>query len=456
MSLKKILFIFVIMFMFIVNVNALKLEFSGNSTITNDIQESLTIKLKLEEGDLADPNASVENISFSLDYDESLIDVSIDKENDFGYASKLNNKEIWIYSAGKSIADNEILKLNIDNKSMDNITSSIKIGSNVKLNGNDITISEVEKELNLKYKPTTTTRVLNTSAKIKNITATNSTMKPAFSDSIKDYKIYVSKDTIKQITIKSDYEMPGVTLAVSCKTGCTSDTTIPNKLNLIMGKNEATFVYTSEDGKKEETYNFVIYRGPTTDGSNKLASLSVDGFQLKEEFKSTSLDYNLTIPYDVESINVNALAEDEAANIKIKDNEELKVGENVVTITVTSNETEEKMIYNITVVREEFTPISTTTTKPIVPVDDKKDDNNTLLIVLLAIGGSVIIGLSAYFIFFKKSKPKKNDKKKVDIKEEKDAAISKDDNKEIEMEKTPTTVDDALKDLMETKQYNIK
>ena len=312
-----------------------------------------------------------------------------------------------------------------------------------------------QKEFTIRNNPKTTTAALNTSAKLSGFTVANTTIKPAFDKSIKDYKIYVNKDTIKQITIKPTTEQTGTTFSVSCTMGCTPDSNVPNKINISMGKNVAIFTFTSEDGKNTEIYKFTIYRGETTDGSNFLASLNIKGFNINEEFDKNKLDYTATVSYETESIEIDALGEDENADIQIKGNENLKVGENVITITVTSAETEEKKIYNITVTRQEFNEEENTTTSPVIKTENKKK-NNTLLIVLLIVGSTLIIGLAAYFIFFYKKKDKKK-ASELKSEEEKKEALAREELLQktfTDLENESTSVDDALRDLMKTKEIS--
>ena len=234
--------------------------------------------------------------------------------------------------------------------------------------------------------------------------------------------------------------------------GCTSDSSIPNKLSLVPGKNEATFTFTSEDGTNTEVYNFIIYRGETTDGSKKLASLEVTGYEFNEKFNKDVLDYTLEVPYEIEELDIKAVAEDEKADVKIKGGTDLAVGENVITITVTSAETEEKNIYNITVNRKEFIPAESTTTTGAILEDDlnneKESNDDLILLIIIGVIGTLIIGISAYFIFFRKKKEKLPKKKTEDL------SIKEKDYELLE-EKEPTTVDEALLDLMKTKELEI-
>ena len=454
MKIKKYILALLLAFAFALNVNAASLSLEPDSnTIFEDGNIKVNIKLNLGSGE------SVDKVQFKLAYDKSLLRPTLDN-NSFGYAQALTDDSVFIAASDKLSSGNigtiiiTALTLPDDvsysTKTLFQITNVEFKNKETSTNGDSI-----QKEFTIRNNPKTTTAALNTSAKLSGFTVANATIKPAFDKSIKDYKIYVNKDTIKQITIKPTTEQTGTTFSVSCTMGCIPDSNVPNKINISMGKNVAIFTLTSEDGKNTEIYKFTIYRGETTDGSNFLASLNIKGFNINEEFDKNKLDYTATVSYETESIEIDALGEDENADIQIKGNENLKVGENVITITVTSAETEEKKIYNITVTRQEFKEEENTTTSPVIKTENKKK-NNTLLIVLLIVGSTLIIGLAAYFIFFYKKKDKKK-ASELKSEEEKKEALAREELLQktfTDLENESTSVDDALRDLMKTKEIS--
>ena len=454
MKIKKYILALLLAFAFALNVNAASLSLEPDSnTIYEDGNIKVNIKLNLGSGE------SVDKVQFKLAYDKSLLRPTLDN-NSFGYAQALTDDSVFIAASDKLSSGNigtiiiTALTLPDDvsysTKTLFQITNVEFKNKETSTNGDSI-----QKEFTIRNNHKTTTAALNTSAKLSGFTVANATIKPAFDKSIKDYKIYVNKDTIKQITIKPTTEQTGTTFSVSCTMGCIPDSNVPNKINISMGKNVAIFTLTSEDGKNTEIYKFTIYRGETTDGSNFLASLNIKGFNINEEFDKNKLDYTATVSYETESIEIDALGEDENADIQIKGNENLKVGENVITITVTSAETEEKKIYNITVTRQEFNEEENTTTSPVIKTENKKK-NNTLLIVLLIVGSTLIIGLAAYFIFFYKKKDKKK-ASELKSEEEKKEALAREELLQktfTDLENESTSVDDALRDLMKTKEIS--
>lgn len=454
MRIKKLLLGLLVGIFTIVNVDALTLELSSNknSIKTGDSAE-FTVKLK----DIGETEFNL--VEFEVDFNKEVIEFSSLKNLDFGTNQEFNSNNKGLISSTSFTEGQSIAAFQIKNVSLDSGNTTIKLKNITFKKGNETvgTSEEVSKSVNLVYSTTTittttTTRTKNTSAKVKNITFKNATMKPAFSREQKDYKLY-TKDTIRQLVINYDTEETGVMLTSKCNLGCTIPESSDSIIQLVQGKNEVEFTFTSEDGKSSEVYNFTIYRGETTDGSNKLSSLSVKDFTLNEEFNNESLDYTLTVPFTQESVSVEAIAEDLAADIKIKGADKLEVGENTITITVTpTDEDSEVKIYNIKVTREEFAPVEEENQIPSEAIEDTAEKNNNILIIVIVVVGLLIIGVSAYFIFF--YKPKKKNIVKLEETTDLPKVKSPSVIDQTFEEKEPTSIEDALEDLMKTKEIN--
>lgn len=436
-------------------VNAATLELKTDDKLVINEKSNITVNVNLK----LDENEELENITFDLVYGDAnfengtdLLSIT-DNKNSFGYLSNyIGSTATVLKLPEKSFADGTIMSFTVTNISSEDGTAQMSL-KNIKVKPKDGEIKNIEDEvkplnMTLKKEVTTTTRALNTSAELKGFKANNNaTIKPAFSKDVKEYKIYV-KDTLKQVTITPQYEETGVQMEVECTLGCTPDTSAINKLNVIQGKNEATFTFTSEDGKNKNSYKFIIYRGPTTDGSNLLSSLSFEeDVKLNEKFDKSSLDYTVTVPYNIEKLKVVATPEDSSADVDIKGSDSLSVGENVITVTVTSAETMEKKIYNITVTREDFVPEeqNTTVVTPTIEKEEPKSNNNNMkLIIIIGVISTLIIALAAYFIFFFKGKKKKKNKEEL--------SAPRIQNDLLNEDKEPTSVEDALIDLMKTRE----
>ena len=91
----------------------------------------------------------------------------------------------------------------------------------------------------------------------------------------------------------------------------------------------------------------------------------------KIDFDEKTLEYELTVPYSVNELNVEAEANNEKAKVDIK-NDSLVVGENEIVITVTSEKS--KTEYKIKVIREENIDKSVANLKEITIDEYKKFD----------------------------------------------------------------------------------
>lgn len=454
MKIKRIIIGCLVSVFGIINVNAASLEITGVSTLKTDENGKYEIKLKDVGSD------EFTQVEFEVAYDSSLIKFEGNESNDYSTTPNYSGNKAFIVSAN-NYKDGVIGAFNITNLSGENATTSFVI-KNIKFKKGDVevgTAADYSKTLTLRQGvTTTTTRPKNTSASVTSLSFKNATMKPAFNQSIHEYKLY-TKDTIRQVTLFYTTLETGVTLKSECTVGCTVSSQSDTLIQTIQGKNEVIFKFTSEDEKNTEEYKFIIYRGETTDGSNKLAGLNIKDYNINEQFDENTLDYTASVPYEVENLEINATAADENAKVEIKGNNNLKVGENVITITVTPTDEENEIkIYNITVIREEY--VSEEPTSEFVPgAIDKKDNSNIILIILIVLVSLTIIGIAAYLIFFNKKKNKKDKLDKnvgqVDDKTEELEELPK--VKETSIidsafeEKEPTSVEDALDDLMKTK-----
>ena len=126
--------------------------------------------------------------------------------------------------------------------------------------------------------------------------------------------------------------------------------TSENAGNLQVGENTITITVTAQNGDKGY-YTVTVTREGSS--NNYLDSLEVEGYDLDKDFDKDIEDYSITVPHDVDSVTVNAVAEDnENATVTIEGNDNLQPGENTITITVKAENGDEKT-YTITVTKEE-------------------------------------------------------------------------------------------------------
>ncbi|MBE6787076.1 MAG: hypothetical protein E7537_01875 [Ruminococcaceae bacterium] len=86
----------------------------------------------------------------------------------------------------------------------------------------------------------------------------------------------------------------------------------------------------------------------------KLKSLNVSGFTLSPKFSSNTTSYNVKVPFDTKKVSVTANTSDKNAKVvSVEGNNNLKVGKNVVTVTVEAeNGTQKKYTINVERLKE--------------------------------------------------------------------------------------------------------
>ena len=259
---------------------------------------------------------------------------------------------------------------------------------------------------------TTTQRVLNTDNSLSGLSVSVGVLDQTFNKDLKEYTVTGIKDTVNSVTITPTCVAEGCTWVMSCPLGECSVTN-PNergRIALQTGANKVSIVVTSEDKKSNKTYILNIYRGEVVSSSAYLSGLEITDTTLSPNFKSTLNDYTLTVGLDVEKLDIITTTEDPNAKVVIKGNEELKEGENTITITVTSSDGNSTQVYTLIVTKEDLEE---------EPIEDEKENittskvekkkNNTWLIILLSILGIGLIVI-AFLIIFKKKKKDKNNK----------------------------------------------
>lgn len=106
-----------------------------------------------------------------------------------------------------------------------------------------------------------------------------------------------------------------------------------------------------EEEKEDTTVNTVDSKVETTETNKELglSSLSIENVELSPKFSNTIYSYTVNINENINAIKINAVANTSDAKIIIDGVEDLKDGENIVNIIVSSEKTGETKIYQIMV-----------------------------------------------------------------------------------------------------------
>ena len=223
-----------------------------------------------------------------------------------------------------------------------------------------------------KEKEATTTK--SSDATLKKLDIGGFTLNPTFKSNINTYSIKVKNNiTGLDVTAIPNHDKAKVTIS-------------GNK-NWKEGTNTVTIKVTAEDGSvnnyiinvERESSNSNKNNQTTKSSDNYLKSLTItSSHEIKPSFNKNVTSYNITVPYEVDKLNLNAIPNDSKSKVEITGNENFKVGEvNTVEIKVTAEDGSVR-IYSLNVTRS--TTSSKTDLKDIIidnaDLSPKFDPNN--------------------------------------------------------------------------------
>ena len=132
-----------------------------------------------------------------------------------------------------------------------------------------------------------------------------------------------------------------------------------------------------------------------------LKDLKIDGLELTPEFKTDVYEYSAELKEDKTSLELTTIATEENAEIEVTGNEDLKDGENIITVIVKEKDTDKTATYQITVNKiKEKTNITEATVNNI--------DNKTKEMIILGIGILALIIVVIIIVIVNKKRNSNN------------------------------------------------
>lgn len=166
---------------------------------------------------------------------------------------------------------------------------------------------------------------LSSNANLKELHLNVEGLSPAFNKNTTNYNITVQD--IDNINVNAIPEDSKAKVVVTGNTG------------LKIGTNNILIKVTAEDGKTTKTYKINTTKTNNPDLANAfLENLAIENITLNPEFNKDIYDYNVELLEDVSTLNILAIPQIEGASVNIEGNENLILGENKVTITVTARD----------------------------------------------------------------------------------------------------------------------
>lgn len=210
-------------------------------------------------------------------------------------------------------------------------------------------------------KPTTTTvtkKALSSNAYLKEFRVDEPGITPDFNRNTYNYAITIN-ESIDKLNVTAVPEDNKATVSVSGNT------------DLKIGENIIMVKVVAEDKKTTNTYKITVTKAEDVQKSNAyLQNIIVTNLNLTPAFSKEILEYDLgSVGNDVDKLEISAFTENENAKVEITGNENFALGENIINITVTSENGKEQKIYTLKVNKQQN----------VAEISSDKDDINKTL-----------------------------------------------------------------------------
>lgn len=183
----------------------------------------------------------------------------------------------------------------------------------------------------------------------------------------------------------------------------------PSKsISIKQGETKTITVTVTAENQTKTEYKIHVSRGDSRSSDNYLKSLSMK--ESKINFDKDILNYTLEVPFHITKLNLSYILSDVKAKVDVKGNNDLVVGNNVITLLVTAeNQTTKTYTLNVNRLKEneEVTTTTTTTKKVDSPRGEKKGKSYDILFFILGMFAGSILTLIVLF-GIKKYKENKN------------------------------------------------
>ena len=157
-------------------------------------------------------------------------------------------------------------------------------------------------------------------------------LSPYFNKNNLTYTVIIPED-VTSIEINAEAEVEGAIVRISGNTRLTRQ------------ENTVTVRVTAEDGTSR-AYSITVLKAPEV--NLKLDSLQIEGLELNPVFDEDTFYYTSSlVDTELTSLNVNAVASDETANVEVIGADNLVDGENLINIIVSNDD--ETTIYQVNV-----------------------------------------------------------------------------------------------------------
>ena len=336
-----------------VSLNGTVTEFSDGSTIRKFDSKSITVKApvvetpKPEAPTTPTPKPETPPVPVTKSSEAKLRNLGIKPdEYDFSGFSKNRNKENWEVTVPNSVTEITVYAKPLDEKAKVEGTGkvSLKEGNNtanIKVTAEDGKTTKTY-TLTIKRRTVAQEEAENGEARLKSLG-----IKP------KEYDFTGFNSEKTEYNVEVPNEIEEVEIYATAKDS-KAQITGTGMITLKEGLNELPIEVIAVNGNKK-VYTLNITRKETeeieviTTNPFGLSTISISGLKLNQKFDVETYEYTVDLEEDINSLDIQAESNLENSTIEIIGNENLKQGENTITILVTNNETQEVVTYQINV-----------------------------------------------------------------------------------------------------------
>ena len=186
--------------------------------------------------------------------------------------------------------------------------------------------------------------------------------------------------------------------------------------NLKEGRNVFEINVTAENGKDKQNYYVYITRGDKEKSNANLKSLKIGEYELAPNFSPDTINYAFEYPQNLESLDIEAIPENQNAKVEIIGNENLKEVTQNIQIKVTAEDGQTVKTYYLTAKKAEGqveNPEAVGEETNVEPTTTQNEEINKNRNEIIIYGmGIISLGLIIIFIIFIiKKKGEKNENK---------------------------------------------
>lgn len=240
----------------------------------------------------------------------------------------------WVTENGRNKNLEDILEISFKSKNSSGIASFTVIGEVYDENNNEILLNSASKEILITEKVNNLSDDPN-SINLESLRLDTEGIIPDFDPDITVYYLIVDENTEK-------IGVEAVPISSNAKTSISGNNNLKNGLNEIV-------INVSNNNKNKEYVINVTKTDNIENANTNLTTLAVENYELIPEYQENITIYNIEISNTDEKLNILAIPENSSANVEIKNNENLNIGENQIEILVTAKNgiTKREYILNI-------------------------------------------------------------------------------------------------------------